>query len=58
MPGAMLIGPTILLLSDMLAQRVVNEIELPVGAVTALIGAPFLLVLLRKEAGADSYVSQ
>ncbi len=57
MPGAMLIGPILLLLSDMLAQRVANDIELPVGAVTAIIGAPFLLVLLRKEAGADSYVS-
>jgi len=57
MPGALLIGPTILLLSDILAQRVANDIELPVGAVAAIIGAPFLLVLLRKEAGAESYVS-
>lgn len=49
MPGALLLGPTLLLLSDMLAQRVLSGTELPVGAVTALIGAPFLLVLLRRE---------
>jgi iron complex transport system permease protein len=49
MPGAMLIGPTLLLVADMLAQRVFAATELPVGAVTAIIGAPFLLVLLRKD---------
>jgi iron complex transport system permease protein len=49
MPGALMIGPMLLLIADMLSQRVIAGIEIPVGAVTALIGAPFLLVLLRRE---------
>lgn len=50
MPAAVLIGSTLLLLADVLAQRAIPNTEIPVGVVTALVGAPFLLVLLRKEA--------
>ena len=49
MPGALMIGPTLLLVSDVLSQRAMVNMELPVGVVTALLGAPFLLVLLRKK---------
>ena len=48
MPGALLVGASLLLISDMLAQRVISATEVPVGVVTALLGAPFLIVLLRK----------
>lgn len=45
--GAGLLGSILLLLADLLAQRSVPGTELPVGAVTAVLGAPTLLLLLR-----------
>lgn len=46
--GAGAIGAILLLLSDVLAQRLLAGGELPVGIVTAILGAPFLLVLMRR----------
>ncbi len=40
---------SLLLIADFLAQRTLPGGELQVGIVTAIIGAPFLLVLLRKD---------
>lgn len=48
LPASALLGAGILVLADLLAQRVMKGAELPVGIVTALIGAPFLLGLLRR----------
>ncbi len=45
-PGAALLGATLLLAADLLARVVVAPAELPIGIVTALIGAPFFLWLL------------
>ena len=47
--GSMLCGSMMLLLADLIATRVAPTAELPVGIVTALLGAPFLLVLLRRD---------
>jgi iron complex transport system permease protein len=47
--GAIFLGASLLLLADILAQRAVAYTELPVGIVTALVGAPFLLVLLKRK---------
>jgi iron complex transport system permease protein len=49
MPAAMLAGAGVLLVSDVLAQRAVPGMDMPVGVVTALLGAPMLLVLLKAE---------
>lgn len=49
MAGAGAIGATLLVLADVLAQRLLPGGELPVGVITAILGAPFLLVLMRKE---------
>jgi iron complex transport system permease protein len=43
-----LIGAALLLTADLLARHLVPGTELPAGAVTALIGAPALLVLLLR----------
>jgi len=40
-------GATLLLLSDTIARTIFAPIELPVGLVTALLGAPFFISLLR-----------
>lgn len=48
LPVAILVGPTVLLLADVLARVVVRPQELMVGVVTAFVGAPFLLVAVRR----------
>lgn len=48
LPLSMLAGAIILSLADWLARIVVIPADLPIGIVTALLGAPFLLMLLRR----------
>ncbi len=47
--GSMLTGSGLLLLANVIATKATPTGELPVGIVTALLGAPFLLVLLRRD---------
>ncbi|GIX31850.1 MAG: ABC transporter permease [Porticoccaceae bacterium] len=49
LPGAALGGALLLVLADAVARVVLAPVELPVGVVTALLGAPFFLVLLRRQ---------
>lgn len=46
-PSAAL-GALLLVASDLVARRVVAPTELPVGVVTAILGAPYLLILLAR----------
>ncbi len=46
LPLSALLGATLLLCADMLARTLLAPAELPVGIITALIGAPFFLWLL------------
>jgi len=48
-PLAALTGAAGLVLADLVARTLVAPRELPVGAVTALVGGPFFLVLLRRH---------
>ncbi len=47
LPGAALLGGSLLLLADTLARTVVAPQQLPAGAIMALIGVPLFLYLLR-----------
>ncbi len=49
LPAAALMGSSVLLAADALARALAAPAELPVGLLTALIGAPFLLWLLIGE---------
>jgi iron complex transport system permease protein len=49
LPASVLAGAILLALADCLARTVVAPAELPVGIVTALVGAPFFLWLLLKQ---------
>jgi iron complex transport system permease protein len=49
-PGAALCGGALLCLADIASRTVAAPRQLPVGAITALIGAPVFLVLLRRRA--------
>lgn len=51
LPGAALLGATLVLLADVVARTVVVPAELPIGIVTAVLGAPFFLALLLKRRG-------
>jgi iron complex transport system permease protein len=46
-PASALVGAILLLVADDLARTVVAPAELPVGVVTALLGGPFFLFLLK-----------
>lgn len=51
-PNAALLGAGLLVLADLLSRSVVAPAELPIGIITALIGAPvFLWILLRQRGG-------
>lgn len=50
LPNAALLGGTLLVLADMVARTLVAPAELPIGIVTAAIGAPiFLWILLQRR---------
>jgi iron complex transport system permease protein len=48
LPGAALLGAALVLLADSVARTVVQPAELPLGVLTALVGVPFFLLLLRQ----------
>lgn len=48
LPASMLLGSGLLLLADVVARLVVSPAELPIGIITAVLGAPFFLALLLR----------
>ncbi len=54
LPNAALLGATLLLMADVIARVVIAPAELPIGIVTAVLGAPvFLWILLRRRGLVD-----
>jgi iron complex transport system permease protein len=51
-PLAAVWGAGFMVLADLVARTVIAPAELPVGVVTALVGAPFFLLLLRRRSAA------
>lgn len=49
LPGSFLLGAAFLVAADALARTALGSTELPVGAVTALLGGPVFLWLLRRR---------
>ena len=48
-PASALLGAAFLLATDTLARTLIAPSEIPVGAVTAAIGAPLFVYLLRRS---------
>ncbi|WBQ05905.1 FecCD family ABC transporter permease [Kribbella sp. CA-293567] len=48
MVASALIGALVVALSDLIAQHALGETQLPVGVVTGLVGAPYLMFLLAR----------
>jgi iron complex transport system permease protein len=51
LPLALLLGAAFLVLADVVARTALAPAEVPIGVVTALVGAPFFLVVLRRSKG-------
>ncbi|WP_455776359.1 FecCD family ABC transporter permease, partial [Burkholderia stabilis] len=52
LPGAALLGALLTLAADLAARTIAAPAEIPLGVLTALLGAPFFLALLWKSRGA------
>jgi len=48
LPASALAGASFLMLADLLARTLLSPAQIPVGVITALIGAPFFIYLLRR----------
>lgn len=54
MPASMVLGAMLMLFADLIARTVMSPLELPVGAITAMIGTPiFAYMLMRKGRAYD-----
>ena len=49
LPGSLLLGSALLMAADLLARTFAAPAEVPIGIVTALVGAPFFLYLLLRD---------
>ena len=49
LPGSMMLGAVLLLAADLVSRSVVLPAELPIGVVTAFIGGPFFVWLIRRR---------
>ncbi|MDR9449593.1 MAG: iron ABC transporter permease [Acidimicrobiia bacterium] len=49
LPLSMLVGAAFLLAADLLARTIISPGELPIGVVTAFVGAPFFAMILRRR---------
>jgi len=47
-PGSAILGAIIVMLCDLIGRTIIRPLELPVGVIMSLLGAPFFLYLLRK----------
>jgi iron complex transport system permease protein len=48
-PACILGGATYLILCDLLARSLPSQGEMPVGVITAMVGAPLFILLLRRS---------
>jgi len=55
LPGSALLGAALLSLADLAARLVVEPLELPVGVLTAVLGAPFFLFLVTQRRRGQLY---
>ena len=54
LPNAALLGASLLVLADCISRTLIAPAELPIGIVTAVLGAPvFLWILLRRRGVVD-----
>ncbi|NQT89840.1 MAG: iron ABC transporter permease [Candidatus Omnitrophica bacterium] len=47
-PASALCGATFLILCDILARKLMSPMGIPIGVITAIVGGPFFIILLKK----------
>ncbi len=55
LPLSFLAGAVFLTLADVVARTMLSPIEVPIGVITALVGVPLFLLLLRRSMGSTSW---
>lgn len=55
LPASALFGASFMVIADLLSRMLISPAELPVGIITAFIGAPFFIFLLRKRTNDRTY---
>lgn len=50
-PGSFFLGAAFLVLCDTIARTLLSPTEIPVGVITALLGGPFFIMLLKTKSG-------
>jgi iron complex transport system permease protein len=50
LPAVALLGASFTIAADLVARSIIAPLELPVGIITALVGGPFFMWLLRRDA--------
>jgi iron complex transport system permease protein len=53
LPLSILFGAAFLILADLIARTALSPAEIPIGVITAFVGAPFFLLVLRRTRGAS-----
>ena len=48
-PTSMVMGPIVLLAADIFARIIIRPVELPIGAIISLVGAPFFIYLMIRR---------
>jgi iron complex transport system permease protein len=48
-PASALCGGTLLCMADLIGKSVISPVEIPSGILTAIIGSPYFLYLLRRR---------
>ena len=49
LPASLFLGSSVLLWADIFSRTLLHPVELPVGVLTSLMGAPFFIYLLRRK---------
>ncbi|MFQ5481318.1 MAG: iron chelate uptake ABC transporter family permease subunit, partial [Nitrospinaceae bacterium] len=49
LPASMLFGASFLMICDTFARTVIAPVEIPVGVITAMLGGPFFVWLLKRK---------
>jgi iron complex transport system permease protein len=53
MPAAFLAGALLVVIADLAARTVSDRLDLPLGSLTAIVGAPYFLLALRSSEGRE-----
>jgi len=48
-PLTVILGAIFMVLADLVARTLIAPVEIPIGVITALVGGPFFLFLLRTQ---------